>query len=133
MESTDKLIAMTEDGLLRKLAPTFKGTLTNTYCPVVLAKKEKDVAERKYLCVFILDGNLQAVAIDGADLCRTTSTGKRYIPEGATLEYFGEDSYIVPWVSTRKKKVELFPVSTKTGKPGAKGTKVASLTDIKVK
>jgi DNA gyrase/topoisomerase IV subunit A len=133
LESTDKLIAMTEDGLLRKLAPTFKGTLTNTYCPVVLAKKEKDVTERKYLCVFILDGNLQAVAIDGADLCRTTSTGKRYIPEGATLEYFGEDSYIVPWVSARKKKVELFPVSTKTGKPGAKGTKVANLSDIKVK
>ena len=130
MESTDKLITMTEDGLLRKLPATFKGALSDTYVGVVLAKKERDVAERKYLCVFVLDGNLQAVAIDGADLCRTTSTGKRFIPEGAVLKHFGENSYIVPWVSTRKKKVELFPISTKTGKPGAKGIKVASVADI---
>jgi len=37
---------------------------------------------------------------------------------------------VVPWVSTRKKKVELFPVSTKQGKPGGKGIKVASLAEI---
>jgi hypothetical protein len=130
LESNDKFIAMTEDGLLRKLPATFKGALSNTYVGVVLAKKERDVAERKYLCVFTLDGNLQAVAIDGTDLCRTTSTGKRFIPDGAILKYFGEGSYTVPWNSSRKKKVELFPVSTKTGKPGAKGIKVANITDV---
>jgi DNA gyrase subunit A len=130
LEATDKLITMTEDGTLRKLPATYKGTLSNTYVGVVLAKKERDVAERKYLCVFVLDNNLQAIAIDGADLCRTTSTGKRYLPENATLKYFGEGSYTVPWVSPRKKKVELFPISTKVGKPGAKGIKVANVVDI---
>lgn len=130
LESSDKLIAMTDDGLLRKLPATYKGTLSTTYVNVVLAKKERDVAERKYLCVFVLDNNLQAFAIDGADLCRTTSTGKRFIPENAVLKYFGEGSYTVPWVSPRKKKVELFPVNTKMGKPGAKGIKIANVVDI---
>jgi hypothetical protein len=88
------------------------------------------VADKKYLCVFTLDGNLQAFAIDGTDLCRTTSTGKRFIPDNAVLKYFGDGSYTVPWVSSRKKKVELFPVTTKVGKPGAKGIKVASIADI---
>jgi hypothetical protein len=37
---------------------------------------------------------------------------------------------VVPWASNRKKKVELFPVSTKQGKPGGKGIKVANLEDV---
>jgi hypothetical protein len=37
---------------------------------------------------------------------------------------------VVPWASSRKKKVELFPVSTKRGKPGSKGIKVASISDV---
>ena len=68
--------------------------------------------------------------VAGSDLCKVTSRGKRLIPEGAELKYFGEGSYVVPWVSTRKKKVELFPVNTKQGKPGAKGIKVATLDEV---
>jgi hypothetical protein len=70
------------------------------------------------------------MTIAGSDLCKATSKGKRIIPEGAELRYFGEGSYSVPWVSPRKKKVELFPVNTKPGKPGAKGIKVAFLDEL---
>jgi DNA gyrase/topoisomerase IV subunit A len=130
MEKTDKLIAITEDGTLKKLPPNFKGAIGESYSAVVLAKKESDVSTRKYLLVFTLEDQLKALAIDGADLCRVTSKGKSILPEGATLAYFGEGSYTVPWVSNRKKKVELFPVSTKLGKPGAKGIKVASISEV---
>ena len=68
--------------------------------------------------------------VTGEDLCKVTSKGKRVIPEEATLLYFGEGSYVVPWASPRKKKVELFPVTTKQGKPGGRGTKVATLTEV---
>jgi hypothetical protein len=71
------------------------------------------------------------MTITGEDLTKVTSKGKQALPEGATMLYFGEGSYTVPWASTRKKKVELFPVKTKAGKPGGKGTKVANLADIK--
>ena len=130
LEKTDKLIAILENGTLKKLPATFKGAIGAEYSPVILAKKETDVATRKYLLVFTLEDQLKALAIDGADLCRVTSKGKSILPEGASLTYFGEGSYSVPWVSPRKKKVELFPVTTKAGKPGAKGVKVANLTEI---
>jgi hypothetical protein len=90
------------------------------------------VKERKYLAVFTLEGQLKAMMVNGADLCRTTSSGKRALPEGATLLHFGEGSYTVPWVSSRKKKVELFPVNVKAGKPGAKGIKIANLDEVSV-
>jgi DNA gyrase subunit A len=130
LEKADKLITITEDGTLKKLPSNFKGMLGNGYSPVVLAKKETDVATRKYLVVFTLGDQLKAMTIAGSDLCKATSKGKRIIPEGAELRYFGEGSYSVPWVSPRKKKVELFPVNTKAGKPGAKGIKVAYLDEV---
>ncbi len=132
LEKTDKLVAITQDGTLKKLPANFKGPIADGYSPVILVKKETDVATRKYLLVFTLDDQLKALTIDGSDLCKVTSKGKSILPEGAVLDYFGEGSYTVPWVSPRKKKVELFPVSTKQGKPGAKGIKVAELTEVKL-
>ena len=130
LEKTDKLVILTLDGTLKKLPANYKGPISDTYLPVTLAKKENDIKERKYLAVFTLGDQLKAMMVAGEDLCKVTSKGKRVIPEEATLLYFGEGSYVVPWVSTRKKKVELFPVSTKQGKPGGKGIKVASVIDL---
>jgi DNA gyrase subunit A len=131
LEKADKLITITEDGTLKKLPSNFKGMLGNGYSPVILAKKESDVTDRKYLLVFTFGDLLKAMTIAGSDLCKATSKGKNILPERATLAYFGEGSYTVPWVSPRKKKVELFPISTKQGKPGTKGIKVAFLEEIK--
>jgi len=131
LEKTDKLITLTQDGTLRKLPSNYKGPLGEGYTSVVLAKKETEVKERNYLLVFTLDDQLKAMTVTGEDLTKVTSKGKQALPAGATMLYFGEGSYTVPWTSTRKKKVELFPVKTKAGKPGGKGTKVANLADIK--
>jgi len=131
LEKSDKLITLTQDGTLRKLPSNYKGPLGEGYTSVVLAKKETEVKERNYLLVFTLDNQLKAMTVTGEDLTKVTSKGKQALPEGATMLYFGEGSYTVPWTSTRKKKVELFPVKTKAGKPGGKGTKVANLADIK--
>ena len=130
LEPSDKLICMTDDGLLRKLPATFKGTLSSSYVNVLLAKRERDVSERKYLLVFVFGDWLKAVSIEGADLCKVTSKGKDVMPVGAKLIYFGEGTYTVPWVSSRKKKVELSPQTTKTAKPGAKGIQIAHVEEV---
>jgi DNA gyrase subunit A len=132
MDRTEKLVLMTEDGTLRKVPSNFKGPVSTDYSPVALAKRESEVAERSYLTVFILEGQLKAVVLSGADLCRANSKGKKWMPEGAEFHYFGEGSYTVPWVSPRKKKVELFPVNVRKGRPGAKGQKVANVEDVKL-
>ncbi len=130
VERTEKVITLTSDGTLRKIPANFKGPLGEGFSEVLLAKKENDLAGKKFLVVFTIDDQLKAMTVSGEDLARVTSKGKRIVPEGNTILYFGEGSYTVPWVNTRKKKVELFPVTTKPGKPGGKGIKVASLADI---
>lgn len=132
VDANDKVILMTQDGTLKKVGANFKGPISEGYAPVALVKKETEVSERKFLAVFVLDGQLKAMMIDGKDLCRATSKGKRWLPEGAEFQFFGEGSYTVPWVSSRKKKVELFPVTIKAGRPGSKGVKVASLSEVKL-
>lgn len=131
LSSTDKLILMSEDGMLKKVPASYKGTVSKGYSPVVLAKPESYVSERKYLAVFAIDGGLRAMVLDGETLCKTTSTGKQWLPEGATLTYFGEKPFTVEWVSPRKKPTKI-DFSIKLGKPGAKGAKIANLNEIKL-
>ena len=130
VEKHEKVVTLTADGILRKIPASFRGPLGEGYTEVLLAKKENDLSGKKFLAVFTIEGQLKAMMITGEDLTKVTSKGKRVIPEGNTILYFGEGSYTVPWANPRKKKVELFPITTKQGKPGGKGIKVASLTDI---
>jgi DNA gyrase subunit A len=131
MEKTDKLVTVTQDGTIKKLPANYKGPLSTGFSPVVLAKKESDVTSRKYLVVFTLEEALKAMVVSGEDLTKVTSKGKSLLPEGATLIHFGEGAYDVPWVSARKKPLKL-DLSTKAGRPGAKGIKVAALTEIQL-
>jgi DNA gyrase subunit A len=130
VERHEKVITLTADGVLRKIPASYKGPLGEGYTEVLLAKKEKDLADKKFLAVFTIDDQLKAMMITGEDLTKVTSKGKRMIPEGNTILHFGEGSYTVPWANPRKKKVELFPVTTKQGKPGGKGVKIASLDEV---
>jgi len=130
VDAKEKVVLMVEDGTLKRVPATFKGPVSDRgYSPVVLAKREADVATRRYLCVFDLEGQRKAMVLSGTDLVKTTSKGKQYLPEGATLVYFGEGPYVVKWVSTRKKDTKL-DLTTKAGRPGGKGVKVANLTDL---
>lgn len=129
IDSRDKVILMTEDGMLKKVASNFKGAISSGYCPVSLAKKESDVESRKYLAIFELDSQVRAMVLNGEDLCKTTSKGKRWLPEGAKLLHFGEGSYTVKWVSSRKKPLTL-DLKTKPAKPGGRGIKVAEASEV---
>jgi len=130
VDAKEKVVLVVEDGTLKKVPATFKGPVSDRgYSPVVLAKREADVATRRYLCVFDLEGQRKAMVLSGTDLVKTTSKGKQYLPENATLVYFGENPYTVKWESARKKDTKL-DLTTKAGRPGGKGVKVANLTDL---
>lgn len=133
VERHEKVITLTADGILRKIPSNFRGPLGEDFTEVLLAKKENDVVGKKFLAVFTVDGQLKAMMVAGEDLTKVTSKGKRVVPEGNTILHFSESPYTVPWVNPRKKKVELFPISTKQGKPGGKGVKVANLDEVTVR
>ena len=130
VERNEKVITLTADGILKKIPANFRGPLGEGYTEVLLAKKENDLSGKKFLAVFTIDGQLKAMMIAGEDLTKVTSKGKRVVPEGNTILHFSESPYTVPWVNPRKKKVELFPISTKQGKPGGKGIKIANLDEV---
>jgi hypothetical protein len=130
LESTDKLVVVGKSGLVAKVGCRHSGPVFDHFTPGVLAKRERDLADKRFLCVFNLDGQQKAVVLSGLDLCRTTSKGKRYLPENAELVYFGEGSYTVPWLNWRKKAVTLTVATVKPGKPGGKGVKVATLGEV---
>ena len=132
VDAKEKVVLMTQDGFLKKVGATFKGPISTGYGPVALAKREAEVSQRKYLCVFKLEGQLKALVLSGEDLCKATSKGKLWLPTEAEFVYLGEGSYPVPWVSSRKKKVELSLSTVKQGRPGAKGIKVANLEEVQL-
>ena len=131
LQSSDKLITLTADGTLKKLPSNYTGTLSTSYSRVLLAKPESDVTTRKYLLVFTHNGALKAMVITGENLTKVTSKGKPILPEGATILHFSEKSYVVHWVSGRKKPLTL-DLTFKPGKPGGVGVKVGALTDIQL-
>lgn len=129
VDAKEKVVLMTEDGMLKKVPANFKGTISTAYSAVSLAKRESEVSKNKYLVVFELEGQLKAMVLNGEDLCKATSKGKQWLPEGSKLAFFGEGGYTVNWVSKRKKPLKL-DLTTKTGKPGGKGIKVANVSEI---
>ena len=130
LETSDKLITVTQDGTIKKLPANYKGNLGLGYSVVLLAKKDSDVATRKYLLVFTLEETLKAMVISGEDLTRVTSKGKAILPEGAQIIHFGEENYVVNFVSSRKKP-RMLNLEVKPGKPGGKGIKIATLTEVR--
>jgi DNA gyrase subunit A len=126
----EKLVFLTDNGMFKKVAPTYKGPLYDGPTKILSRGVESEITSRTYLVVFQLGEQLKAMSLSGEDLCRTTSKGKSYLPADATLVYFGEDPYTVKFASKRKKDVVLTAATAKAARPGAKGSKVASLTDL---
>lgn len=129
INSDSKLILMTEDGILKKVSATFKGTISTSYSPVALAKEATDVSKRKFLAVFKLEDSLKAMTLNGEDLCKTTSSGKKWLPDDAELVYFGEKPFTVEWKKGKKTPIKI-DLTVKPGKPGSKGTKIANLSEL---
>ena len=129
LDSKDKVVLMTEDGALKKVAANFKGMVSSKFNPIVLAKREAEVSQKKYLVVFSLEDTIKAMVLNGIDLCKSTSKGKSWLPENSTLLHFGENNYTVNWKSSRKKPLTL-DLQTKIGRPGGKGIKIADACDI---
>lgn len=129
LERTDKLVIVGENGFFKKVPSTFKGGVFDVATPLLLVKKESEIISRKFLVVFRLEGNIRSFVVDGVDLTKTTSSGKRLVPEGSELLHFGEDGFTVSFVSKRKKPVVL-GLDGKPGRPGGKGTRVAGTTEV---
>ena len=126
----EKIVFITDNGMFKKVPATFKGPLYDGPTEVLSRGLESELATRKYLILFTLDGQLKKISIRGGDFCKTTTKGKSFVPDGAELIYIGEQPYTVTFKSKRKKPLVLSATDTKEGRPGAKGIKVCNVTDL---
>jgi DNA gyrase/topoisomerase IV subunit A len=127
----DKIILATEDGTFKKVGYTFKGPISDSASPVILAQRDTEVATRKYVVAYTLGEEIRAFVVSGEDLLKVTSKGKKLLPVGATLLHFGEKPYTVEWHSKRKRPV-VIGLDFKLGRPGSKGLKVGAIAEAKV-
>ena len=127
IDSTDKLIVLTDDGLVRKVASTFKGPLASS--PVkILAMNKLSLASTAQLLVFKLDDAIYGTVMTWEALAKTTSKGKRFLPEGAEVIHVGGGYTLKK--KGRKKDLEL---TTNTWPPkavGSKGRKLAKIDEV---
>ncbi len=130
LEKCDKLVCLTENGFLKKVPYNYKGAIANEYSPVLLAKKESEVLSRKYIAIYYHDNVIRSMVLNGEDLCKATSKGKLWLPEGANALYLGESPRLIVWQSARKKPTEV-DFTAKPGKPGSRGQKVGAYADLK--
>jgi DNA gyrase subunit A len=127
----DKIILATEDGTFKKVGYTFKGPISDSASPVILAQRDTEVAAKKFAVVYTLGEEIRAFVVSGEDLLKVTSKGKKLLPVGASLLHFGEKPYTVEWHSKRKRPV-VIGLDFKLGRPGSKGLKVGAIAEAKV-
>jgi len=130
LEAKDKVVFVTESGVVKKVHAAYKGPISTEYGAIALARREAEVQQRRYLAVFKLEGKMRAMSLAGEDLCRTTSSGKNWLPDGAEFVSFGEGPVDLKWVSAKKQQGPITMANVKEGRPGAKGMLIANLSDL---
>lgn len=126
----DKVVVILGDGIVKKLPSRHKGPLSNQPVEVLMAEKESKLSDQKILAVWSLDNSLYASTLDGTNLSKTTSKGKKWLPDGATLVYLGTKTYTLNYVSKRKKAKQLTVKTIKERPVGSKGNKIAALSEV---
>ena len=127
VQDSEKLAFMCSDGKFYKTSSRHKGGLSDGPVQILYRTKSDSMGETPITLVWKIDDAVFANVVTPETLFKTTSKGKRYIPEGAELLHLG-GSYTVP-MQGRKKDKQLDHTTLKVRPVGGKGTKIANLTD----
>ena len=129
-QDSEKLVFVGENGLFTKVSSKHKGPIFAESTKIIYKTKSESMPSAPVIVVWKLNGAVYANAIQPETLFKTTSRGKRYLPEGAELIHFGPN-YTVE-MSGRKKDKVLTPETLKSRPVGGTGTKVAILSDTMI-
>ena len=127
VQDSEKLVFICDDGKFYKLGARHKGPITDHAVNVIYSTKTDSLPVVPVILVWKLDGAVYANAVEAEMLLKTTSRGKRYIPEGAELIHLGA-TYTLQ-MSGRKKDKVLSPDTVKVRPVTGKGSKIAILSD----
>lgn len=127
LSSNDKIIVATRDGWLKKLPANYKkGACFDVPKELALLEKASTASETKYIAVWKRDGFVWSATLKGEQFTRTTSKGKRWLPEGSELVYIGKEDFVLKCKGRTKDKT-LGVYNVKERNIGSVGNKIISL------
>lgn len=130
LTDSDKLIVLSSSGWVKRLPPRHNGPCFTQSESVPLFDKQSNLEGKKLLGVWELEGSIYASTLDGSLLCKTTSKGKRWMPEGATLLHLSQESFTLTFSSKRKKPKKLSVATVKERPVGSRGNKLCLAKDV---
>ncbi len=131
VQPDEKMVLACDNGLVYKVGAWFKGPVYNQPTKVLGRCSTNHLPSNLWLAVWDTSEGTFANSIDWEILSRTTTKGKRWIPEGATLRYFGPDAYTIEYESKRKKPRVISAAQLKPKWPGGRGHRIAIPGEIK--
>lgn len=130
VQDDQKLVVICDNGMFYKLSPKHRGPITTEPTKVLSRGNTEKLSETSLVAVWKMGEGVFANVIPWETLTKTTSKGKRWLPEGAELLSFG-GTYILKMKGRKKDKT----IGINTVKPrpvGGPGTKLAKLEEISV-
>lgn len=125
VQDDQKIILACGNGLFYKISAKHKGPVSTEPTKVLARATTAKLPSKPLIAVWKTEEGVFANLIPWETLQKTTSRGKRWLPDGAELLHLG-DSYTLPMSGRRKDKI--LSASTLKARPvGGKGTKLAKL------
>lgn len=127
-----KLVFVCDNGFFYKTNARHKGPLSNAPTKVLARGSTSRFPANPLVAVWKTTEGVFANVIEWETLTKTTTKGKRWLPEGAELIHLGTDGYDLKYQSARKKAKPLTGKTLKARPIGGKGAKIAKLEEVKL-
>lgn len=128
IDQDDKFVFVCGNGFFTKVGAKTKGPLFNTPTKVLFKAKASSLPEDSLIGVWKVGDDVFANLIPWEALTKTTSRGKRFLPEGAELIHLGGSFELK--LAGRKKNKSLTATTLKARPVGGKGSKIAKAADL---
>jgi len=125
VQPDEKMVLACDNGFVYKVGAWFKGPVYNQPTKVLGKVSTTHLPSNLWLAVWDTSEGTFANSISWDALSRTTVKGKRWLPEGATLRYFGTGTYTLEYTSKRRKPREISANQLKPKWPGGRGHRIA--------
>jgi DNA gyrase subunit A len=127
-----KMVFVCDNGHFYKVNARHRGPLSDSPTKILLRGSTTNLPQDPIVAVWKTTEGVFANVIPWEDLLRTTSKGKRWMPEDAELLHVGASPYELKYQSSRKKPKVLSAKTLKARPVQGKGNKVAKVEEIVV-
>jgi DNA gyrase subunit A len=127
-----KMVFVCDNGHFYKVNARHRGPLSDSPTKILLRGSTTNLPQDPIVAVWKTTEGVFANVIPWEDLLRTTSKGKRWMPEDAELLHVGTSPYELKYQSSRKKPKVLSAKTLKARPVQGKGNKVAKVEEIVV-